>query len=111
MTDELRIKLDTKIEREVHKLVQNISENVLDRLNIYVRRNESPIDMDVFDALMKTMQASITEFEMNGIDQFHRNIKQELDAYVGEENPTEQSAAVDGGTTSKKRVKPVALSV
>jgi hypothetical protein len=35
--------------------------------------------MDVFNTLVKTMQASITEFEMKGIDQFHANIKKELD--------------------------------
>ena len=64
MSDEKRAKLDTAIEREVHKLIQNISESLYDRLNIYVRRNEVPIDMDVFNTLVKTMQASITEFEI-----------------------------------------------
>ena len=120
MSSEQRAKLDTAIEREVHKFIQGISENLYDRLNIYVRRNEVPIDMDVFNALVKTMQASITEFEMKGIDQFHANIKKELDEYVGEENPTEKpvvvaskvsSVATATTSSSKKKVKSATFSV
>jgi len=118
MSNEQRAKLDTKIEREVHKFIQGISENLYDRLNIYVRRNEVPIDMDVFNTLVKTMQASITEFEMKGIDQFHAAIKKELDEYVGEENPTITkpqpvvSSPVNVDTiSSKKRTKSATFSV
>lgn len=121
MSSEQRAKLDTAIEREVHKFIQGISESLYDRLNIYVRRNEVPVDMDVFNALVKTMQASITEFEMKGIDQFHSNVKKELDAYVGEENPTAKpqtvasvkSSPVPTATTasSKKKVKSASFSV
>lgn len=117
MSSEQRAKLDTKIEREVHKFIQGISENLYDRLNIYVRRNEVPIDMDVFNTLVKTMQASITEFEMKGIDQFHTAIKKELDEYVGEENPIAKpvvaSSPVTVNTTSssKKRTKSATFSV
>lgn len=114
MSDELRARLDSKIEREVHKLIQGISEGLYDRLNIYVRRNEIPVDLEVLEALLKTMQASITEFEMNGIDQFHQSIKKELDEYVGEENPTETVAervTSPATTSSKKRPKTVTFSL
>ena len=121
MSDETRAKLDTKIEQEVHRFIRSISEGVYDRLNIYVRRNEIPVDPDVFAALLATIQASITEFEMNGLDQFHLNIKKELDAYVGEENPTVKptvaptvSSSKPTPTTtasSKKKVKSATFSV
>lgn len=117
MSSEQRAKLDTAIEREVHKFIQGISESLYDRLNIYVRRNEVPIDMDVFNALVKTMQASITEFEMKGIDQFHANIKKELDAYTGEENPTVKPVMASATSSSpitassKKKVKSAIFSV
>ena len=97
MSDEQRAKLNTKIEREVHKFVQTISENLYDRLNLYVRRNDLPIERDVLEALLKTMQASITEFEMNRIDHFHAAIKNELDAYLGEE-----STSVEAPKPTKK---------
>lgn len=102
-TDQARIKLDTKIEQEVHRLIQSISEGVYDRLNIYVRRNDIPIDMEVFNALLHTTRATITELEMAGLDQFHLNVKRELDTYVGEsENPTggvETTPSKNGRTT------------
>lgn len=115
-----RAKLNTKIESEVHKFIQGISEGVYDRLNIYVRRNDLPIEPEVLNALLKTMQASITEFEMKGIDQFNNSIRDQLDEYVGEEtekeNPTEITSAVSSvGSTatvsSKKRVKSASFSV
>lgn len=114
MSDQTRVKLDTKIEQEIHRFVQSISEGVYDRLNIYVRRNEIPVEPDVLNVLLATMQASITEFEMNGLDQFHRNIKQELDAYVGEENPTSPPPVVKAKETTtppKKGVKTATFSV
>jgi hypothetical protein len=117
MSDQSRLKLNTKIEQEIHRFIRSISEGVYDRLNIYVRRNEIPVDPDVFNAILTTMQASITEFEMNGLDHFHENIRKELDAYVGEEkeeNPTEQPVAKVQSTTttgSKKRVKTATFSV
>lgn len=118
MTDELRVKLDTTIEREIHRFIQGISENVYDRLNIYVRRNDIPIEKEVLDALLSTMKASITEFEMNGLDQFHRNIKRDLDDYVGDENPTEPvatatlpSSPVEATPAQKKGRKLVTVSI
>ena len=109
MSDQQRVQLDTKIEREVHRLVQFISEGVYDRLNIYVRRNDIQIDPDVFSALLATVKATITELEMNNIDSFHQAIKNELDAYVGGEPA---STPKQTETTSKKReAKPVRISV
>lgn len=88
MTDHRRIQLDTKIEKEVHRMVQGISEGAYDRLQIYARRNNLEIDLDTLGHLMNTMKVVITELEMNAMDSFHSNIKKELDGYVGEENPT-----------------------
>lgn len=111
--DPQRLKLDTKIESEVHRFVQSISENVFDRLNIYVRRNEIPIEPDVLAVLLKTMQVSITEFEMNGIDKFHAAIKTHLDDYVGDESPAIPvvSTPKPPSPPSKKTPKTVSFSV
>lgn len=121
--DPKREKLNTKIEAEIHKFIQGISEGVYDRLNIYVRRNDIPVEPEVLNALLKTMQASITEFEMKGIDQFNKAVQKQLDEYVGEETleekPTTTSTAVSSATSSvatpivssKKRVKSASFSV
>ena len=39
-----RVELDTKIEREVHKLVKCISEGAYDRLQMFSRKQGLPID-------------------------------------------------------------------
>jgi hypothetical protein len=96
MSDQNRIQLDTKIEGEVHRLVQGISEGAFDKLQVYVRRNNLPIDLEVLTHLLKTMQVVITELEMNKIDTFHSNIKKELDRYTGDENPTVSQKAAGG---------------
>lgn len=88
MSDPQRIKLDTKIEQEVHRLVKSISEGVYDRIQLYARKNDLPVDPEILTHILKTVQVAISEFEMKNIDQFHSNIKRELDNYVGEENPT-----------------------
>ncbi len=131
MSDQNRVQLDTKIEREVHRLVQGISEGAFDKLQVYVRRNNLSIDLEVLTHLLKTMQVVITEIEMNQIDTFHSNIKKELDSYTGDENPAVSQKASGGkaqvttttqvvqpsvlvaaaATTPPKKRKPVAFSI
>jgi hypothetical protein len=110
-----RVKLDTKIEMEVHRLVNSISEKTYDRLQLIARKQQLPVEPHVLDQLLKTMQVIISEIEMNNIDTFHANIKSELDAYVGEENPTEQvRVGGDPGsstTLTARRPKAVAITV
>ncbi len=109
MSDQNRVRLDTKIEREVHRLVQGISEGTFDRMQVYVRKNNLPIDLDVLTHLLKTMQVVITEIEMNQIDNFHSNIKKELDSYTGEVNPTVSQKAA-GGKAQVTTTQPVPVS-
>jgi len=90
MTDENRLKLDTAIEKEVHKLIRSISEGVFDKVQLQARKEKLPIEPELLTHILKLVQISITEFEFKGIDTFHKNIKQKLDDYVGqEENPTD----------------------
>lgn len=102
MTDENRVKLDTAIEKEVHKLVHSISEGVYDRVQLQARKQNLPIEPEVLTHILKMVQISITEFEFKNIDRFHANIKQKLDDYVGEENPTDLLTTAES-TTKKVR--------
>ena len=103
MSDE-RAKLDTKIEREVHRLIQRISESTYDKLQVFVRKNNYPVDYDVLTSILNTMKIAITEAEMTNMDSFHNSIKKELDDYTGDENPTVSQLTVgkEKETTSKK---------
>lgn len=110
MSDQDRIKLDTKIEQEVHRLIKNISEGVYDKVQLYARKNNVPVEPEVLTHILKTVQIVISEFELKNIDQFHSNIKKELDNYTGEENPTvtRNLEGVDS-TTKKGRTKSALL--
>lgn len=107
MSDQDRIKLDTKIEQEVHRLVKNISEGVYDKVQLYSRKNNIPVEPEVLTHILKTVQVVISEFELKNIDQFHANIKKELDNYIGEENPTTPEEV--NSSTKKGRVKSALL--
>lgn len=102
-----RVQLDTKIEREVHRLVHAISEGVYDRMQIYVRKNDIPVEPEVLTHLLKTVQVVISEFELKNLDTLHANIKSQLDDYVGDENPIvlapPLAVATVGGTPKKRR--------
>lgn len=100
MTDQ-RVKLDTAIEREVHKLIHSISEGVYDRVQLQARKQNLPVEPEVLTHILRTVQIAITEFELKNIDSFHANIKHHLDEYVGDENPTELVAPT--ATDPKKR--------
>ena len=84
-----RAKLDTTIEREIHKFVKAMSESVYDTIQMYVRKSDIPVDMGILDHILKTTQVAMTSYEIQNIDKFHGAIKADLDGYVGEENPTE----------------------
>jgi hypothetical protein len=92
MSDPQRVKLDSTIEREVHRLIHSISEGVFDRIQLQARKENLPIDHDVLTHILRLVQISITEFELKNIDSFHAHIKRELDAYAGDENPTDSVA-------------------
>ena len=105
---EQRVKLDTAIEREVHQLIKKISEGMYDSIQLYVRRNNLPVEPDVLTHILKTVQVVITEHELKNIDALHANIKRQLDDYVGDENPTESVATKATDPKKKKTAEALA---
>jgi predicted solute-binding protein len=81
MTD--RVKLETAIEREVHNLVFKISEHVYDFVNLYVRKNNLPIDHDQMKAILQIVKMGVQDGELKQIDFFHRAIKDALERELG----------------------------
>lgn len=106
---EQRQKLDTAIEREVHRLIKSISEGVYDGVQLYARKNNVPVDPEVLTRILKTVQIVITEHELKNMDHFHNSIKRQLDDYVGDENPTE--LVVQSAIDPKKRKAAAVTSV
>lgn len=113
-----RVELDTKIEREVHKLVKCISEGAYDRLQMFSRKQGLPIDPQTLNVLLGTMQTTIHEFELMNIDQFHQNVKKELDAYVGDltvdsevVGPLDKTEGLQESSGQKKPAKKVTVNI
>lgn len=84
-----RTKLDSVIEKDVHKLIFEIKEHVYDFTHLYLRRNKIEIDQQVVETILKVVQLAIQEGELSKIGSFHERIKKTLDEYTGEENPNE----------------------
>lgn len=101
-----RAKLDTAIEREVHRLVKSISEGVYDSVQLYARKNNLPVEPEVLTHILKTVQVVISEYELKNMDSFHNNIKRQLDDYVGDENPN--TALMEASVPETKKRKAVA---
>jgi len=87
MSDNKRQVLNTAIEREIHKLLKDISEGVYDRLQLYCRKTQVPVEPEVLTHILKTVQVVIGELEFAKVDGFHAAIKKPLDDYAGTNNP------------------------
>ena len=74
-----RTELETAIEREVHKLVFRISEHTYDFVNLYVRRNNLPIDSAQMQEILKIVKIAMQDGELKQIDFFHQGIREALD--------------------------------
>jgi hypothetical protein len=101
-----RAKLDTAIEREVHRLVKSISEGVYDSVQLYARKNNLPVEPEVLTHILKTVQIVISEYELKNMDSFHNGIKRQLDDYVGDDETP--AALMEVSATETKKRKAVA---
>lgn len=89
-----RIKLNTAIEREVHRLVKTISESAYDRLQLQVRKEGLPVEPAILTHILKTMQLVISDIERTNIDKLHESLRPTLDAAL-----TNRDSSLFTGTT------------
>ena len=84
-----RAKLDTVIEREVHRLVRDIREHTYDFTHLYLRRNGIEVDRGQLEKILEVVKVAIDDGEGSKIGMFHERLKKSLDDFAGEENPTQ----------------------
>ncbi len=84
-----RAKLDSVIEREVHKLIREIAEHTYDFTNLYMRRTQPGVDLQQMESILQAAKLGIADGELSKIPFFHERIKKVLDEVVEEENPTQ----------------------
>jgi ribosome-associated toxin RatA of RatAB toxin-antitoxin module len=83
----LRSKLQTAIERSIHKLVDEVAEHTYDFVNIYIRRNKIELDPNQLKVTLDIVKIAIKDGFLTKLDFFNANIQKALDDYTLEESP------------------------
>lgn len=84
-----RLKLETSIEREVFRLVEQIREHMYDHTMIYLNQRQSDIDRDVASRLLDIAKGAVDDGLYSKIDFFKKNIDGVLTEFTETENPLE----------------------
>jgi hypothetical protein len=80
-----RTKLDTAIEREVHKFICEIREHMYDYTHLFCRRNNTGVSHQDLEIILSVAKDGLNDGELSKINNFHDRIKKVLDEYAGEE--------------------------
>lgn len=86
-----RAKLETALEKEIHKLVREIKEHTFDFTMLYVRRNNVPVDDAQMRAVLDIVDKAIMDGFQRNLDRTMRGLDQVLTEYSNEENPLPSS--------------------
>lgn len=97
-----RKKLETAIERQIHALINEVKEHVVDFTVLTVRKKHPEIDRDQMAKLLEVVQQGIDDGFMTKIDRFMGRLDNSLTEFSGEENPLEQDVSTP--RTSKRTV-------
>jgi len=73
-----KAKLQTDIERSVHKYLETIKELSVDSTILYIQRNNIPVDRDSMNKTIEVFKNSLESQQMQQLDAFMRNIEKSL---------------------------------
>lgn len=102
MTDNKRKKLETSVERQVHSLVSEIREHVVDFTVLKVRRSHPDLDRDQLTLVLDIVKQAIDDGFMTRVDRFMKKLDRSLDEF-NDDVSVERSVAA---TTAKKPGRP-----
>lgn len=83
-----RLRLNTLIEKEVHKLMFVIKEHVYDFVHLYVMRNKLELDRPTMLKVLEIVKTAMDDGFQSKIDGFNGGISKALDEFTEQENPT-----------------------
>jgi len=87
MTD--RLHLETAIERETYRLVEQIREHMYDHTMIYLQRNQVDVDREVADRILQIAKNAVDDGLLSKLDFYKANIDKALTEFTETENPLE----------------------
>lgn len=79
-----RLKLDTTIEKELHKLIDKVAEHTWDFTHLYLRRNGFEIDKQVLETILNVAKLGIMDGYQRQVNFFHDGIRKALDEAIPE---------------------------
>jgi len=91
MSDPKRMKLETRIEREVHKYFNEVKEHMHDFVHIYFLRNKIQVDKEVLDKILTVVRTGLEDGMFGKLDKFKASFAKELDDYTSTKNPSKKS--------------------
>lgn len=84
-----RLKLETAIERETYRLVEQVREHMYDHTMIYIQRNQVDIDHAAAERVLQIAKNAVDDGLLSKLDFFKANIDKVLTEYTETENPLE----------------------
>jgi len=80
ITTEQRLKIETAVEREIHRFIDRISELSYDDTHLYLRRNpNNTISFETADEVMKVAKLSLHNAQIRMMDDFMQRMRAALD--------------------------------
>jgi len=91
-----RKKLETEIERQIHNLIAEVKEHVVDYTVLTVRKRHPNIDRDQMAVILDVVRQGIDDGFMSKIDRFMGKLDKSLVSFSGTED---SPLAKSGGET------------
>lgn len=79
-----RDKLNTAVEKAIHRHVQRVKESTIDFVHLYVRRNNVELDRPTLARVLEIVSEGLTSEHMNKLDLFMKELDDTLTEYSKE---------------------------
>jgi hypothetical protein len=77
-------RLNTAVEKSIHRHVQRIKESTVDFVHLYVRRNNIDLDRPTMAKVLEIVSEGLTSEHMNKLDMFMRELDDTLTEFAKE---------------------------
>jgi len=104
MTDK-RKKLETNIERQIHGLVSDIREHVVDFTILKIRKQHPNLDREQLTVVLEVVKQAIDDGFLTRIDRFMKKLDKSLDEF-NEDGRREVAASAESVAVSSIGKKP-----
>lgn len=100
-----RKKLETEVERQIHALVAEVKEHVVDFTVLTVRKRHPDIDREQMSRILDIVRQGIDDGFMTKIDRFMGKLDNSLTEFSGAENPLEQEGSTPPASATKRATR------